>query len=404
MPSFPPAELGDSDPSSARVSDLWWASDSIACHVLVARLAQDILPFLPTHHDPATGLPRTARSVYHALRRFCNVGSVAHAAELKTKLWTRSCSSSGVVEFCHAWRSGVGSLIQMQFVFMWSEAVIAFISNLPSSSIFDAVRTTGFSLVNSGVALDHQSFNHMVDLALNAVSNQSVMAIHRSMSSSTASRPAASKSCTNTACPNPFGHTIDHCWAPGGGNEGGRDKGRSLKPASRSGGAHAQVASTSEAVSSGLDEVVSDSTSHVVPTVDVSESSSDLYFVSDPSEPSPSAMIGAVLDDWRSDCPDAFAAVISNFNVVLDSGANCHLIRDHSVFFSYDTSRSVSVRTANSSSLRTLACGEVCVRVPTRSPDAHFFTLVLKDCYHAPDLPMDLISELPERIRPAGLA
>ncbi|THU92804.1 hypothetical protein K435DRAFT_621835, partial [Dendrothele bispora CBS 962.96] len=42
--------------------------------------------------------------------------------------------------------------------------------------------------------------------------------------------------------------------------------------------------------------------------------------------------------------------------------------------------------------LRTLACGEVRLRVPTRSPADGFFTLVLKECYHAPDLPMNLIS------------
>ncbi|THU92805.1 hypothetical protein K435DRAFT_671450, partial [Dendrothele bispora CBS 962.96] len=171
MPSFPPPDVAGADTASLRVADRWWNSDSLACHVLVARLTQDILPFLPPHHDPSTGLPRTAQSVYHALRRFCNVGSIAQATELKTKLWSRSCPVSGVAEYCTAWRSGIGSLMQMQYVFMWSEAVIAFISHLPSSSTFESVRTVGLSMVNSGQLLDHRAFTHVVDLTLNALSN-----------------------------------------------------------------------------------------------------------------------------------------------------------------------------------------------------------------------------------------
>ena len=77
------------------------------------------------------------------------------------------------------------------------------------------------------------------------------------------------------------------------------------------------------------------------------------------------------------------------FNSLLDSGCTNHIFRDRTVFWTYDSALATPVKTANCGFLNTLACGSVHFRLKSGSQSAVF---VLKDCLHAPDAPINLIS------------
>ena len=75
--------------------------------------------------------------------------------------------------------------------------------------------------------------------------------------------------------------------------------------------------------------------------------------------------------------------------VLLDSGATSHLIRDCLAFWTYDTSRASTVRTANHGTLPTLARGDcvVLLRCGTETVKVR-----LHDCLHAPNAVTNLLS------------
>lgn len=77
------------------------------------------------------------------------------------------------------------------------------------------------------------------------------------------------------------------------------------------------------------------------------------------------------------------------FNSVLDSGCTNHIFRDRSLFWTYDPGLATPVKTANCGFLQTLAQGIVRFRVVSGGRSVVF---VLKDCLHAPDAPINLLS------------
>ena len=76
-------------------------------------------------------------------------------------------------------------------------------------------------------------------------------------------------------------------------------------------------------------------------------------------------------------------------NVLLDSGSSHHIIWDHSMFSSYDPLGATSVQTANCGSLHALASGVVSFRLAMGD---HSVTVNLRNCLHAPDVPINLFS------------
>jgi len=76
-------------------------------------------------------------------------------------------------------------------------------------------------------------------------------------------------------------------------------------------------------------------------------------------------------------------------NALLDSGCSDHLIKDRSLFSSYDVSGATSVTTANCGSLNVLALGDVTLRLPDKGK---FVAVILRNCLHAPDVPLHLLS------------
>ena len=87
--------------------------------------------------------------------------------------------------------------------------------------------------------------------------------------------------------------------------------------------------------------------------------------------------------------PIVLSASAFPFNSVLDSGCTHYIIRDHALFWSYDTTLATPVKTANYGFLQTLARGSVHFRV---SSGDRTVTFILNDCLHTPDAPINLIS------------
>ncbi|THU82405.1 hypothetical protein K435DRAFT_558752, partial [Dendrothele bispora CBS 962.96] len=130
---YPPVSPHVADSQSWSLYLTWWREDAFAAHVLTARLTQNILAFLPDHHDRLTGLPRTSRAILSAIKKFCNMDNPANASALKEALFARTCgiSPTSISSFCEAWRSDIGSLRSMGYSFDWPDAIISFLAQLP---------------------------------------------------------------------------------------------------------------------------------------------------------------------------------------------------------------------------------------------------------------------------------
>jgi len=113
----------------------------------------------------------------------------------------------------------------------------------------------------------------------------------------------------------------------------------------------------------------------------------DIYALRDPGE-RPMAFMNHGFADFTS---SAFLSLGGRYNSALDSGCTDHIIRQRKFFQNYDTSRAVSIGTANSGSLAALASGDVSFRVPYRDRDgrSHHILFTLRNCLHAPDAPIN---------------
>jgi hypothetical protein len=85
----------------------------------------------------------------------------------------------------------------------------------------------------------------------------------------------------------------------------------------------------------------------------------------------------------------ALASISQMFNSALDSACTNHIIHDHSLFHWYDPDGGVPVKTANCGFLETLAVGDVKFRMIL---NGHTILWTLKNCLHAPMVPINLIS------------
>ena len=90
------------------------------------------------------------------------------------------------------------------------------------------------------------------------------------------------------------------------------------------------------------------------------------------------------LEDASPSLPLAFQASALPYNSILNSRCTHHIL-----FWDYDTTQTIPVKTANCGFLSTLACGTVRFRVTSGNCSVVF---VLKDCLHAPDAPINLLS------------
>ena len=198
--------------------------------------------------------------------------------------------------------------------------------------------------------------------------------------------PRSSLVCSNTNCRG-LGHTVDKCFKPGGGLEGKRDE-----YLANLGRAQAHLAQIMDILEGNLvfeetlpsDTVVPPepdvlieptatppfsalSLAPVLPTTTSSTSVNEDFFFEAYSvfHPQLSFAFPAVdnLDLPASVLPSAFTASTLPFNSLLDSGCTHHIFHDRALFWEYNTTQAVPVKTTNCGFLSTLARGTVCFRV-----------------------------------------
>lgn len=89
------------------------------------------------------------------------------------------------------------------------------------------------------------------------------------------------------------------------------------------------------------------------------------------------------------DQPFALSSLSSGYNSLLDSACTNHIFRDCNIFHTYNIDGAVPVKMANCGMLTTLAIGDVQIKLRIGNTN---ITWTLRNCLHAPDIPINLIS------------
>jgi len=227
----------------------------------------------------------------------------------------------------------------------------------------------------------HRRIGHNRSAAPSSVLITSTTANPAPTTVTSSSAPPRSRTATCTNC-SASGHSIEHCWEPGGGDVGGRNRYLATR-------AKAHIATdpipipdiTTPTQSTSMDPLQDTSPTHhssVVPPVSASPAQSDIFYAYASCDQPTVAFISTVSTPYsdfvRSLDPMAFAAFQQRFNTILDSGCTNHIIRDRCFFWTYHPEQATPVGTANCSILNTLARGEVHFTVLV---DGHLRTICL---------------------------
>ncbi|KAK0476049.1 hypothetical protein IW261DRAFT_1567310 [Armillaria novae-zelandiae] len=87
--------------------------------------------------------------------------------------------------------------------------------------------------------------------------------------------------------------------------------------------------------------------------------------------------------------PNAYYLALEVFKALLDSGTTHHIVKDREAFHTYNESKALPMKTTNCGMLNTFAMGNAHIGVDISS---HMVTIILHQCLHAPDAPINLIS------------
>jgi hypothetical protein len=348
----------------------WYQEDSKAREMLERRMVLTVRNHLS--QDPMT----TSRELWESLRDLYARTDVASQFQLKAKVASfKLKDSSEVDKYLSDFASARQKFKAMNAVYTEEEAVYGLIHGLPSSSSWESFKQL---LVQTVQHYDDttESDKRVKDALYNRISQRIVaecmrldsMPSGKSSASTSAPRDRTSPDYANVTseirrhtknpngvkCTNCGGtsHDKEHCWSQGGGCEGQGPKGRKHK--------------SKDSVSG-----VPETASLVVPG-----------------------------DDCWADlsCASIEFAIETAGSAILDSGATSHLIKDRSLFWSYDPSEANVVKTANHGTLRTNARGDCVALLKYKGQQRR---LRLRGCLHAPDAIVNLLSV--GRMTSAGL-
>ena len=444
IPTYPPVLPDNPTGDEFSLYKLWWECDNVVTHILLSRLHPSVRAILPSDDDDDTAVPRTSRTVYSILRKSYSVHGHTSGSALLAELRGLHCGSR-IIEYVTKWRAGITQLRSARHPFSMRDIIEAFLDRLPTTVPYQILRFKYMDRIDAIAIDDISIFFKITDEVMdidsmhkrlnpNASSSQRhTPTVPRSthtlpnVPSSSSSTPQPTPSslpssmrpprssliCSNTNCRG-TGHTVDKCFKPGGGLEGKRDE-----YLANLGRAQAHLAQLTDILESNLvfeetlpsDTVVPPepdvlieptstppfsalSLAPVLPTTTSSTSvNEDFYFEAySVFHPQLSFAFPAVDNSVElptSVLPSAFAASALPFNSLLDSGCTHHIFRDRALFWEYDTTQAVPVKTANCGFLSTLARGTVRFRVTSGGRSVVF---ILKDCLHAPEAPINLIS------------
>ncbi|KAF5382182.1 hypothetical protein D9615_004371 [Tricholomella constricta] len=409
IPTFPPfvdfAVHGIGSPE-LEAYQAWWRLDDVVSYIITSRLGNVPRRLLPLEKRDAYGHRiSSSRGLLLILREKYGVGHAAAADLIKTSTLTRKAHSvAGIVGYVTSWQQAVMQTQSTRWPFSYYEQVQKFVDGLPHISAFDTLRAS-VRLDVERLEEDRQlTFDYLsnevlkieMDLRRLAIShppqrrpNPSASLATTSTSASSASTdpaPSATTTPSSTSdrpiCDNcgSYGHLRPNCWRPGGGDEGGKERFLAQKAASRP----TALVTTSES-DRPLSPVVESAAEAPIDLI-------DLYTVCSPESPADDVSIPSLppyTDFVYATDSVALFSLSSRFNALLDSGCTVHIIRDRDLFWTYDSSQAVSVGTANCGVLPTLAKGEVRFKTVL---DGKEVVYRLRECLHAPDAPINLLS------------
>jgi hypothetical protein len=194
-----------------------------------------------------------------------------------------------------------------------------------------------------------------------------------------AATPQTTIRCSNCSR---LGHTFPTCFQPGGGMEGRREEylaSRQQKPI-----AHiAEIEENQTDIEENTVVVEENTLINEFAAVSLN-SANDIFF-------STYALSGIPeMITQPEDQSFALSTISQTYNSALDSACTNHIFRDRTVFHTYNVDGAVSVKTANCGLLTTLAIGDVKIKLLLGDHRTVIWTL--KNCLHAPDVPINLIS------------
>ena len=176
-----------------------------------------------------------------------------------------------------------------------------------------------------------------------------------------------------------IGHTDDTCFQPGGAMEGRREEylaSRVPKPI-------AHIAEVKETQTE-----VEDNT-----TFNADEDTLNNEFAAMslgvPNNIQFSTYVLSSFSEIQLDQPFSLSSVSQGFNSALDSACTNHIFRDRNLFHTYNVDGAVPVKMANCGILTTLGIGDIKIKLSFGEKTVIW---TLKNCLHAPDVPINLIS------------
>ena len=195
--------------------------------------------------------------------------------------------------------------------------------------------------------------------------------------------PRSASFCTNCC---QTGHTLEMCFKPGGGQHGGlTDRNKTSAcvyladvdvDTNLNGGATAPD-QPPPSLPDVVDEELPTSfaalgSTSFVPSTSTLPMNNDIYF--DLYQP---GVISTAFSSLADLSPACFSSISTLFNSILDSGCTHHIIWDRSLFWTYHVSQAIPVKTANCGTLKTLAKGDVKMRLQCGSQS---IVLTFRDC------------------------
>ena len=411
-PSFPPTIAPDSPQHEKDTYSERWQHDKVAAYILTSRLSPHVLATIPIVNSQL-GQRRSARTIYSTLKNNYGAGDYSAVMAIETRLRQLKCMPARggvrVLDYVSTWRMLYNQMEAAGYPLSIRQTLTMFIDGLPTNvvsyiTLYDNIMVSLNEPNDSLLPNIHHLLDHVVRIDGNVTRSRllnqdhcTIQPAHQPVNTSS-STPIATipamdgdtgnvRKCGNCGLK---GHTENTCFQPSGKMEGRREEylaSRATKP-------HAHLANV-EDVQKG--EVSMDTIEEPVLMQEFAAMSLNLtndanfesYPLSSSVSPSHEDSLEPIVLATLPLEPIILAALPERFNTALDSACTNHIIKDRSLFHSYDVSRAVPIKTANCGFLTTLAVGDVKFHIVIQGKTINW---TLRNCLHAPDVPINLIS------------
>jgi len=427
FPSYPPRVVDQRNQAELVAYQRWWEQDAVADHVVSTRLSSIVHASLPPDNIMGT---RTARAVYESIKTMYGLRGLTDGLTVFNSLMALTCHPNRVQDFVVKWRAGVSQLHACRYPISARLLIQQFVCHLPHDA--PAFYTLRAGLLARLQTVRDDDFQAVVLVTQEVLDLDNVFrpATFRdprnprgnrqpphSRPPQTSQNPTTLPNSASTGThvnANTTSHPNRRERPPDGGyhsarrderpRDGGPFAGKRDDPTNNWHTAQVFLAETIDPPQDGPPDPPP-------PEIDWSAKPSSSIPAPDPMAFLASDVDCQVNEDLSDDFFDHFApqsyatispdlsnalALISvspgptsKLNTVLDSGSTHHIIRDRTFFQTYDTAKALSVKTANCGALKAKAMGTVVLEVTLNNRK---LDLVLSDCLHAPDIPINLFS------------